>query len=632
MKLYFVLLSLLFISTFSFGQAAAYEWGKLSPQEKKMTIYDQDSTATAVLLIHAGKMVINKSSFTLRYYKRIKILKETAFDLADVSLPYYTHDNTERIGSIKARITLPNNTSINLGKKDFFDKKINDYWKAKTFAFPKVVEGAILEYEYTVESNDLFNLRPFYFQEKYPIVLSKLTIIPNEEMNYAVILQNNQDGKVEEKSKWNTLTYTLHHVPAFKEEPYVTCFDDYYIKIMFQLSFYQRAYLTDWKKTANTLKHEFFFGQQYLKKRNFKNALAEVFPLIKEGSSPKEKTKIIYQYLNQVLQWNGQYYYTVEKTLSEVYENKIGRSGELNLLLTALLKEVGVDADPVLISTRSNGKMIQDYPIMEQFNHVLSHVTFGEETWLLDLSNKHRPINYIRPEALNYYGWLVKDKAPEWIKISAPFNTEVYNGNFKLLAEGTLEGLLTVKQKGYTAFADRASIEAKEIGTIWQQRLEKQWPEIKIQDLSFKQEQEIEEVLETQIPCIIEDASMQVDDFLYLKPMIYSSWNENLFKSPERLYSVDFPYPIREIYAYTIHLPANYTIEELPKSIKFSMPGEEGFFSYMLVQKEDHTISVSAQFTLKEVFFPAYKYATLRAFFDIVSDKMQEQIVLKKIE
>ena len=87
--------------------------------------------------------------------------------------------------------------------------------------------------------------------------------------------------------------------------------------------------------------------------------------------------------------------------------------------------------------------------------------------------------------------------------------------------------------------------------------------------VTFKNEKAPEEVLETTIPCTISNAAMQVDDFLYLTPVIYSSWNENLFKSPKRLYSVDFAYPIREQYKYTLHLPKNYTIEELPQSIKF---------------------------------------------------------------
>lgn len=577
-------------------------------------------------------MEVNAKYFTIKYYKRIKLLNEAAFDLADVSLPYYAHNNTERITAIKARITLPDNTTIDLSKNDFFDTNINTFLKAKKFIFPKVVKGAILEYEYTVKSTNTFQLRDFYFQEKHPVWRCKLTFALEEPMKYAIILQEKEQGNILRKDETNKIIYTAFQVPAFKEEPYVTSYDNYYVKIMFQLSFYQRAYLSDWKKLASSLKHKSFFGQQYLKKRNYKKALADVQPLLTNVFDPKEKTKIIYNYLNEVLHWNGTYDPFVSTSLGDVYESKTGTSGELNLLLVALLKEVGLTADPVLISTRSKGRAIQLYPIVDQFNHTIVQVKLGEENWLLDLSDKYRSVNYIRTEALNYSGWLVRDKQPEWIDIKAPYSTEVYEGDFTLDKNGGLVGNLNIKQKGYSAFASKKLIEEKSIEAVWQKQLEENSSDLEINNISYKDELATKDMMELNIECSVPNASMQVSDLIYLSPMAYSPWMDNLFKSPKRLYSVDFAFPTREQYSYTIHLPAGYGIEELPQSVKFRLPDGEAHFSYLVTQVDDTTIKISNRLYLKEVYFPPNKYEDLKLFFDEVATKLQEPIVLKKLE
>ena len=59
--------------------------GKTTLDELKMTVYDKDSTAIAVVLYeHANYYVDqhNEYNFTTDYYFRIKILKKEAFDLS----------------------------------------------------------------------------------------------------------------------------------------------------------------------------------------------------------------------------------------------------------------------------------------------------------------------------------------------------------------------------------------------------------------------------------------------------------------------------------------------------------------------------------------------------------------------
>ena len=44
----------------------------------------------------------------------------------------------------------------------------------------------------------------------------------------------------------------------------------------------------------------------------------------------------------------------------------------LQILLVSMLRDVGLEAHPVLISTRSHGQVVQVYPLLSQFNDVLA--------------------------------------------------------------------------------------------------------------------------------------------------------------------------------------------------------------------------------------------------------------------
>jgi len=624
-----VILSILSLfSVLLCAQSLPEQFGKTTTEERNLKVYDKDTSANAIILVNYGVIEIaptDRPNYHLTHYKKIKLLNEKAFDLADVSIPYYTKDKTERIANIQAMITLPNGEKIRLNKEDFFDESLREHVRHKTFTFPKVAAGAILEYEFTLVSKRIFRPRDFHFQEEYPIVTSKYDIISNNHIRYAILVMDNKNMKIKREEKQDNIYYSLTDIPAFKEEPFVTCYEDYRLRIVLQLSYFERAYLTTWEKTAKTLVEKTSFGVQYTKKKNFKKILLDVEPIIQSTIDPKDKVRKIYNYLNQQLEWDGKYRFIV---------NTSGNSGELNLLLLGVLKQMDITAAPVLISTRSNGRPIQNYPIIDQFNHAIVQVSFGEETWLLDLTDKHRPVNYIRKEALNYIGWLVDVKNPKWIEIKAHPNIKSYEGTFSLTEKGTLEGVLISTQRGYSAIHDRSLLaqETAENVSHWQNRLEELWPDIRIQDVAIEHQETIEKDLKSSIKCAIPNAAIQTNDFLYLTPILHTTWQENVFKSPERYYSIDFFYPSKELYRMTLSIPPGYVVEDLPANLTLKMPNKEAVFTYLIIQEDEHTLKIKSHINIKEVYYTPAVYPDIRAFIDIMVNKLKEQIVLKKVD
>ena len=150
--------------------------GQTTLEELKMTVYDKDSTATAVVLYeHANRYPdnINNQKPRTDYYYRIKILDQSSFNLASIQIYLF---NDEKIKDLKAiTYNLEENGTINkspLLKKDIFSIKEGKNWVVKKFTMPNIKVGSIIEYKYSISSPYL-KIDDWYFQSDIPKIRSE---------------------------------------------------------------------------------------------------------------------------------------------------------------------------------------------------------------------------------------------------------------------------------------------------------------------------------------------------------------------------------------------------------------------------------------------------------------------------
>jgi hypothetical protein len=118
-------------------------------------------------------------------------------------------------------------------------------------------------------------------------------------------------------------------------------------------------------------------------------------------------------------------------------------------------------------------------------------------------------------------------------------------------------------------------------------------------------------------------------DILYINPIFTESVTENPFKSHERLYPVEMPYVINEVYTMNMSVPDGFEVAELPKSAIVNFNETEGQFQYF-VQVDNNRIQLRLKLVLAKATFSAEDYNALRDFYDMIVKKQAEQIVLKK--
>src|SRR4029078_9792089 len=177
------------------------KFGKISAEDFKTSVYSIDSNAAAVVIADIGTSSITGNvkgwfSIEFRHFKRIHILKKSSYELADVEIPLYTNGRSEEeLQGLKAyTYNLENGKVVEtkLEKSGVFQDKLSKNQLVKKFTFPAIKEGSIIEYEYTIHSDFIFNLQPWVFQGSYPRLWSEYNVTIPEFLYYVFLSQGNQ--------------------------------------------------------------------------------------------------------------------------------------------------------------------------------------------------------------------------------------------------------------------------------------------------------------------------------------------------------------------------------------------------------------------------------------------------------
>src|SRR5690606_4831561 len=124
----------------------------------------------------------------------------------------------------------------------------------------------------------------------------------------------------------------------------------------------------------------------------------------------------------------------------KAYKEKTGNVAEINLMLTAMLRYAGLNANPVLVSTKSHG--IPLFPTTDGFNYVISAIEGNDTRILLDATDKYAMPNVLPKRALNWMGRLIrKNGSSVEVDLTASnLSSQVVNMIVKINEEGSIEG------------------------------------------------------------------------------------------------------------------------------------------------------------------------------------------------
>jgi hypothetical protein len=466
------------------------KFGKVEEIELKMDSFGQDTSAAAVILFDHGE-----SRFTFNHeinvvftrHIRIKILKKSGYDWANVDVPFYVKgSDREKVTNIKGytfNIVDGKEQKDKLESKDIFEEQRSENWFAKKFTMPNVKEGSVLDISYTIHSDFYYTLRDWAFQTTIPTLWSEYQVEIPEYFDYKFMMQgyvavddaNNSRSNNGPNMTNNKYSWVIKNVPALKEEKYITSLNDYQSKIEFELERVKfpgkaaQIMTGDWAEITKDLLMSDKFGTQLNRSGFFKDDLAKALADVKE---PVKQMEAIYNLVKSKAKWNKKYSIYALTPIRKVYDTGSGNAAEINILLTSMLLEAGLDAAPVLVSTRSNGRIRTSMsPMVSKFNYVVTHIKIGDKEYILDATDPMLPMGMLPVRCLNGDGRLIKKNDQRWISLSpsSPYSN-LFLADLTIDNTGEIVGSAKESAGGYNALLLRNSIledgEAKYIEKI----------------------------------------------------------------------------------------------------------------------------------------------------------------------
>ncbi|WP_424002183.1 transglutaminase domain-containing protein [Maribacter sp. IgM3_T14_3] len=675
MKLQFTII-IVFISIFINAQTNDIKFGKVSMEEVGQKEHNLDKEAGAAFLFKKERLVYDYNpskgfNYSRKVHYRIKVYKKSGLSWSTITVPLYNNGAlSQKIYGIEGLTYNVQGNEIvkdKLKKDGVFTQNINKYEDKVSITMPNVKEGSVIDIEYEIASDFVGFIAPFVIQYGIPVNQVDIKVEIPEYFNFKKNVRGFypiQIGEVTEKKKIDfqyrqerdtkalfgggeqsegirrgDLVYfetdyniTAINIPAFKEEQYTDNIENYRSAIVFELESTKfpsegyRMYSQTWGDVANVIYKYDDFGGELSKNKVFRK---EIDVLISKYADKAELAASIYNFVKEKIVWDGYYGYGCDNGFEKTLEEQKGNVADINLMLTAMLRYAGFEANPVLVSTKKHG--IPLFPTTNGFNYVIAAIENNGDYILLDATNNMLTVNELPNRAINWYGRLVReDGSSVSIDLSPKkSSSKTIFMNVKLQEDGLVNGNMRTSLTDNLAYVYRDANSIKNIEEIKDEKSELlTYTEIlnlevknlnvpglpMVETISFENENGLE----------------RIGEKIYVDPMLFLAIKENPFKMEKREYPIDFVFPRTEKINISLKIPEGYKVEYLPENLAIGLPEGRGIYNFIM-KENGNIIQLVSSYEIKYAMFSPNYYTAVKEFYNQIVQKQSEKIILTKI-
>jgi hypothetical protein len=647
-------LLLLFIFSVSIisAQKEIPSYGKIDKADLLLKECEFDKDAEAYTLLNYGdvhySIIGGDFGIITDRRTRIKILKEKGLDEANIKIRFYSKSDYENIKNISGTTyNLDNSGNVvttKLEKSSVYIKKINNKISEVSFTMPDVKVGSVIEYKYTDEKKSIGSLDDWYFQDDIPTRISMYRIlIPSvfrfvtQVLTYQNVEQNdkvvNDDilyhgSVISEKSEEKT--YILRNIIALPDEPFMRAEKDYLQRVVSQLQriIYPSGEIEEvrstWAKLTKDLLDDEDFGLQLKKNLPHTRSLDDS---LKNVIGDYNKMILIHNYVRNNMNWNGgESIYSFEG-IKSAWDKKSGNNAELNFILINLLRDAGIKACPLLVSTKDNGTVNTIYPFLGQFNNTMTCVFIGDNKYFLNAADKYNPAYLIPYDVLDNEGFIVDDLYGGWVTLSNKKDNwkNVVSVFAEITPDALMQGKATIYSYGYSK--NPRVKEWREDKSSFDDYFTKEFTGMKVEDVEVKNDDidtlPLQQKFSFSLPV---NAS---GEYQYFTLNLFQGLEKNPFIADDRKTDIDFNYPRSYSLVGKVIIPSGYEFDDLPKNIKMIMP-DSSITLQRLLQVENNDINFRITLDFSKSIYAANTYAAFQDFYKKLFNTLNEQIVIKK--
>lgn len=660
-----IILALCFLLP-SIAASQAFELGEVSHKEISETVHSNDALASAAILYKSGTtsfdfddkgnwVVITDVSI------RLKIYDKKGLGFATVEIPYNGADEVDLANAVTYNIE---GGKIVKSKSEDQGKVIEDSGtgKIKTITLPNVKEGSVIEYRYIITSHNYSRLPDWYFQHSIPVnnvqygVYIPHYFVYNRLLSPYITVAEKQETKKQTKThsnpnprgdlnksnaniQWDNgsitfyevrKTYTAHNVPALYDTGFTDNIENYRGFVKHELASAEfpnslkKDYTSTWDAVAKLIYNEKGFADELNQNSYFEK---DIDAILAKTTQRDEVIAAVFDYVKSSMVWDGQYGYNTTKMVTTAHHKKSGNVAEINLMLVAMLRYAGLNANPVVLSTRDHGRV--SFVNRDEFNYVIAGVESQNGIKFLDATSKNALPGILPLRAINGTGRIIRDNlTSEEVDLMPVSNSKTNTAiTAKINPDGVITGHVKKHYFDYNAYFYRDSKPG--VNKEYEEMLKNEYGLSQIKNYT---------VADTDLTKpVIEDFSFESNNLveslngkLYVSPMLFYIMKQSPFVQDKRSYPVDFIFPYQDRYTYSITLPEGYAVESLPESAYYQIKDNVGGFRFNISATRPDQIQVSVVNDINYAMVSADYYLAIKEYFANVVKKQSERIVLKK--
>jgi len=574
---------------------------------------------------------------TLHYL--IKILNERGKD--DFSEAQVDYDSTyEKVELEYARTIKPDGTVVDVGARHIRDvsRYLNFplYSNARVYiiSFPEISSQAVIEYKVRIYSYELINKKDFVLnypvQSSEPITKADFTLVlPKERPLHQKTVSDkyNDFGAVltplkEAKNDRAIFLWQFKNIPQIIPESNMP--PNVEVNPTIRLSTFdswQDIYDWWWKLAKDKI----------IADSAIKNKVKE---LTRDKKSEEDKARAIYNFCAKDIRYvaieYGEAGYEPHKA-EDTFKNKYGDCKDKAILLVTMLKEAGLCAWSVLISTNDYYNLIEDFPSVS-FNHAIAAMPLNGKTIFMDTTAETCSFGFLPQDDQNRKVLVFKE---DGYKIE---NTPLYPA----------ESNLSRQDFSMMIFSDETMQANKSIYSLGEyDRGQRYW-------LLYTQPELIQETLKERIQEISIGAKLDNYNIENLNNLDSPVVLKYSFRGPEyltpagslrimpqlttvdaalvakdaRRYPLDFGILSTKEVDFEIELADNLTIRFMPESITEDSPWLK--FSAQYTRK-DNKVHFKQVIQMKKAEVSENEYKDFKDFFERLAKKIKQRIILEKV-
>ncbi len=640
---------LVLFSSIAFSQTNI-KLGKVSKEELSKKNSEKHPNAAAEVIYDIGKSQIQFSLATNNYVliteivSKIKIYNQKGHQYAKIEIPFFLN-HRETVSFSRA-------TTYNLVEGKIVRSRANlshesvlaidDQLRIKTLLMPDVKDGCIIEYRYTITSNNIDYIAPWVFEKDIPVQYSQFSTIYPESLIFNSFLSGKHKPKVvrnfSNEFLYNAFEsevvtqYSLANIAPFEPEEFLYNPEVFRTVLQHEL----RAFYTDsdfikmsekWEDVAKFLDESPLFGQQINNKNNF---LEEDLAKILENK-PDNLTKMtaVFNFVKQKMQWNNTFGIFTDKGIEPAYQASSGNIADINLLLLVMLKKVNLEAHPIIHSTRN--QFANPAPNLNFFNYVMVGVSLNEKIYLLDASNKNSYVNLPPLEARGFGGRLIlNNNETQKINLTpseTSSNTSIIN--YTIAPSGLIKGEFRARLTNYESVVLQDKI-LNNNQNPQKDKLETFYNRIIANNILFEPLQDNQQTVQLSFDFITAHYTEVQNNQIVLNPLLFYT-NQNLIIETEiKNFPIQINYPKQASYVFKITLPEGYEVVNMPEDVRITT--DDGVFAFnYLVSKQQNVLMISVKEDFNFYALGNERFAEFKKIYNTLLNSHQNQLILKKL-